>query len=225
MVFHNWNYMYRTLIDRLSARLKQALPSALAHDPLRAVPVGNVIPKFEHKLPPKPGSVLILLYEREGEIFFPLIKRPEYNGAHSGQVSLAGGKAEKGEDTIQTALREAEEEIGIDPAQVQVIGRLSDFFVIPSNFLVTPVVASFQGEPVFRPDPHEVVRILHGSINDLVREDAIRVREITAAGRYRMNAPHFEIEEEVVWGATAMMLNEFRFVLQEIMRERNSSAT
>lgn len=213
--------MYVTLIDRLTLRLKQALPSALAHDPLRAIPVGNVIPKFEHKLPPKPGSVLILLYERADEILFPLIKRAEYNGAHSGQISLPGGKAEQGEDSIQTALREAQEEIGIDPSCVRVIGRLSDFFVIPSNFLVTPVVASYHGKPVFKPDPHEVERILHGSVVDLVRDDAIRMREITAAGRYRMNAPHFEIENEVVWGATAMMLNEFRFVLQEIMSERN----
>lgn len=214
--------MYLTLIERLTIRLKQALPSALAHDPLRAVPVGNVIPKFEHKLPPKPGSVLILLYERADDIFFPLIKRTEYNGAHSGQISLPGGKAEPGEDSIQTALREAEEEIGIDPASVKVIGRLSDFFVIPSNFLVTPVVASYHGNPVFIPDPHEVERILHGNLGDLVKEDAIRMREITAAGRYRMNAPHFDIENEVVWGATAMMLNELRFVLQEIMNERNS---
>jgi 8-oxo-dGTP pyrophosphatase MutT (NUDIX family) len=211
--------MYSTLIDRLSIRLKEALPSALAHDPLRAVPVGNVIPKFEHKLPPKPGSVLILLYESDGRILFPLIKRAEYNGAHSGQVSLPGGKAEPNEDAIQTALREAHEEIGIDPSAISVIGRLSDFFVIPSNFLVTPVVAAFRGTPIFTPDPYEVVRILNGAVDSLVREDAVRTKEIIAAGQFRMNAPHFEIENEVVWGATAMMLNEFRFVLKEILHD------
>jgi 8-oxo-dGTP pyrophosphatase MutT (NUDIX family) len=215
--------MYLTLIERLTERLKQALPSALAHDPLRAVPIGDTIPKFEHKLPPRPGSVLILLYENGNEILFPLIKRAEYNGAHSGQVSFPGGKAEPGEDSIQTALREAEEEIGIDPSSVRVLGRLSDFFVIPSNFMVTPVVASFQGVPSFRPDPYEVVRVLQGNVTHLLREDAIRTREILAAGHYRMNAPHFEIENEIVWGATAMMLNEFRLVLREIMSETNSS--
>jgi 8-oxo-dGTP pyrophosphatase MutT (NUDIX family) len=209
--------MYSRLIEKLSFRLTQALPSALAHDALRAIPVGNVIPKFEHKLPPKPGSVLILLYEDAGRISFPLIKRAEYNGAHSGQVSLPGGKAEPGEDSIQTALREAEEEIGIDGREVNVIGRLSDFFVIPSNFLVTPVVASVMGVPEFRPDPYEVVRILKGDILDLVREDAVKVKEIVASGRFRMNAPHFEIENEVVWGATAMMLNELRFVIREVL--------
>jgi 8-oxo-dGTP pyrophosphatase MutT (NUDIX family) len=214
--------MYLTLVDRLAARLKQALPSALAHDPLRAVPIGNVIPKFEHKLPPKPGSVLILLYEDNGRILFPLIKRTEYNGAHSGQVSLPGGKAEAGEDSIQTALREAQEEIGVDPVSVNVIGRLSDFFVIPSNFIVTPVVASVNGTPTFKPDPHEVERIILGDVDSLIKDDAIKTREILAAGTFRMNAPHFEIEKEVVWGATAMMLNEFRFVLREIIAENHS---
>jgi 8-oxo-dGTP pyrophosphatase MutT (NUDIX family) len=214
--------MYLTLVDRLAARLKQALPSALAHDPLRAVPIGNVIPKFEHKLPPKAGSVLILLYEDNGRILFPLIKRTEYNGAHSGQVSLPGGKAEAGEDSIQTALREAQEEIGVDPVSVNVIGRLSDFFVIPSNFIVTPVVASVNGTPTFKPDPHEVERIILGDVDSLIKDDAIRTREILASGTFRMNAPHFEIEKEVVWGATAMMLNEFRFVLREIIAENHS---
>lgn len=209
--------MYSRLIERLSNRLKLALPSAHAHDPLRAIPVGNELPKFEHKLPPRPGSVLILLYEHEARVWFPLIKRAEYNGAHSGQISLPGGKAEEGEDPVETALREAKEEIGIDPGRVVVIGRLSEFYVVPSNFLVTPVVAYYDGTPEFVPDPHEVVRILHGDVDEIMRDDAIRTREIVAAGRYRMNAPHFEVDNEVVWGATAMMLNEFRFVLREVL--------
>jgi 8-oxo-dGTP pyrophosphatase MutT (NUDIX family) len=207
--------MYATLIDKLTSRLKEALPSALAHDPLRAIPLGRLIPKFEHKLPPRPGSVLILLHEHEGKIMFPLTKRAEYNGAHSGQISLPGGKAEPGEDSIDTALREAEEEIGVPRENIRVIGRLSEFFVVPSNFLVTPVVATVSA-PVFIPDPHEVVRIIQCDIADLVRDDAVRVSEIMAAGAYRMQAPHFEIEGEIVWGATAMMLNEFRMVLQEV---------
>ena len=95
----------------LKQRLQQPLPGSQAHDPMRANPVGNTIPNFSHKLPPKPGSVLILLYESGGIIRFPLIKRPEYLGAHSGQISFPGGKAEPDEDVIQTALREAHEEI------------------------------------------------------------------------------------------------------------------
>ena len=208
--------MYSRLIQNLSSRLTDALPSALAHDALRAIPIGTNLPKFEHKRPPRPGSVLILLYEKEGRILFPLIKRNEYKGAHSGQVSFPGGKAEAGEDAIETALREAEEEIGINPDTVSVVGRLSEFYVIPSNFLVTPVVASTSITPEFRPDPYEVQRILHADLADIVRDDAVKTKEIIAGGSFRLNAPHFEIEQEIVWGATAMMLNELRLVIQEI---------
>jgi len=120
--------------------------------------VGSIRPKFEHQLPPKPGSVLILLYEDEGKIKFPLTKRPEYLGAHAGQISLPGGKAEPGENYIQTALREGEEEIGVHSNELKVIGRLSDFFVIPSNFLIVPVVAYSLTKPKFVPQESEVVK-------------------------------------------------------------------
>src|SRR6478735_6843364 len=120
-----------SLSEKLSIRLTQPLLGSIAHEPMRANPVGSLRPKFEHQLPPKPGSVLILLYENEGKIKFPLIKRPEYPGAHSGQISLPGGKAESGENYFQTALREGEEEIGIRSAEIKIIGRLTEFFVIP----------------------------------------------------------------------------------------------
>jgi 8-oxo-dGTP pyrophosphatase MutT (NUDIX family) len=209
--------MHNKLIDDLTHRLQRALPSALAHEPMRAIPVGTDVPNFQHKLPPKPGSVLILLYVQDNQIKFPLIKRPEYIGAHSGQVSLPGGKAEAGEDAIQTALREGEEEIGIDQKTVKVLGRLSDFFVIPSNFMVTPVVATVDYVPQFVPDAFEVSKIIYGSVEELVKDEAILIKEIVAAGKFRMTAPHFEIENEVVWGATAMILNELRYVLREVL--------
>lgn len=202
--------------EQLRERLKHPLPGAMAHEPLRASSVGDVRPVFEHKLPPRPGSVLILLYPDRGEIRFPLTKRPEYLGAHSGQVSFPGGKAEPGETPVEAALREGEEEIGVRRGDLEVIGTLSNFFVIPSNFMVTPVVAIQGVKPVFVPDPVEVVRVLEGTVSGLLRDDAVAVKEITAARVYRLMAPHFVIEDEVVWGATAMMLNEFRLVVKEL---------
>ena len=209
--------MYDALIKSLSERLKHELPSVLAHDPLRAVPVGQLKAKFKTDGPTRPGSVLILLYQDEGDIKFPLIKRPEYVGAHGGQISLPGGKAEAGENAIETALREAEEEIGVDSRSVSILGRLTEFHVIPSNFLITPVVASIDRRPVWIPDPYEVAGILTGSISELIKDDAVRTTEILAAGQYRMTAPDFNIDNQVVWGATAMMLNEFRMVLRELI--------
>lgn len=209
--------MYSRLVNDLVERLKRELPSALAHDPLRAVPVGSIKPKFNTSLTPRPGSVLILLYEDKGEIKFPLIKRPEYPGAHGGQISLPGGKTEAGEDSIQTALREANEEIGVSRMDVNILGRLSEFHVIPSNYLITPVVGAISYKPQFIPDPFEVAGILEGTVSHLIKDDAVAVTEILAAGQYKMKAPHFNFENEVVWGATAMMLNEFRMVLRDLL--------
>ncbi len=208
---------FEHFIKELTNRLRLPLPGAKAHEPLRATPTGALRPSFEHKTPPKPGSVLILLYPDHGHIKFPLTQRAEYAGAHSGQISLPGGKAEMGESIEETALREGEEEIGIHLTQVEVIGRLSEFFVIPSNFIVTPVVAFQRIKPVFTPDPIEVVRVLEGTIESLLREDAVQKKEITAARVYQLMAPHFLIDNQMVWGATAMMLNELRMILREIL--------
>jgi 8-oxo-dGTP pyrophosphatase MutT (NUDIX family) len=207
------------LSNLIRERLLQPLPGGDAHELFRAQTVGDVKLLFDHKLPPKPGGVIILLYEEDGNICFPLTKRAEYTGAHSGQVSLPGGKSEPGEDVIATALRECEEEIGIDRNSINVLGKLSDFFVMPSNFMVTPVVAAIEGKAIFKPDSHEVVRILNANLNDIIQDEAMKQKEILAAGRFRMNAPHFEVEGEVVWGATAMMVNEFRMILREVQKQ------
>lgn len=200
----------------LSQRLKAPLPGQQAHEPLRATPIGLIKPRFEHRSPPRPGSVLILLYEESGKIMFPLTKRPDYLGAHGGQISLPGGKAETGETRIETALREAEEEIGVPASQIEIVGELTEFFVIPSNFLITPVVGYLRGSPEFIPDSKEVKKIINASVEDLLQVDAVHTKEILAAKMFPMMAPHFEVENEVVWGATAMMINEFRMVVQSL---------
>jgi len=208
---------FNDLVHQLEARLHQPLPGPLAHEKLRAIPVGKTIPKFAHKDPPKPGSVLIVLYPDADRILLPLIKRPDYSGLHSGQVSFPGGKAEAGENAIETALREGNEEIGININSINVLGKLSDFFVIPSNFMVTPIVAYTERKPILKADPIEVARILHGDLASVLPDSAVLEKEITVANLYQMKAPHFEIENEVVWGATAMMLNELRILLKEIL--------
>lgn len=213
---------FEWLIQKLELRLKADLPAALAHEVMRAVDSSGRPPQFRHSVPPKPGSVLLLLYPgADGAIHFPLIKRPDYTGTHSGQVSFPGGKAEAGETTIQTALREAEEEVGVHPKDVTVLGVLSNFFVIPSNFMVTPVVGYITRRPDFVPDKIEVVRVLEGDVRSLLPSEAIHTSEILVAKTYRLQAPHFIVDNEMVWGATAMMLNEFRVILNEIIETEN----
>ena len=209
---------FERLIQKLEVRLGQQLPGALAHEVMRAVDASGKPPQFKHSVPPKPGSVLILIYPGvDGSIHFPLVKRAEYPGTHSGQVSFPGGKAEVGETTIQTALREAEEEVGVHPSDVTVLGVLSNFFVVPSNFMVTPVVGYATKRPALVADGVEVVRILEGDIRSLLPAESIHVSEIVVAKTYKLQAPHFIVDNEMVWGATAMMLNEFRVILNELM--------
>jgi 8-oxo-dGTP pyrophosphatase MutT (NUDIX family) len=208
------------LASRLRDRLLEPLPGGDAHEAFRALPVGDVKPIFNHKLPPRPGGVMILLYEDDGKLKFPLIKRPEYLGAHSGQVSFPGGKGDPGEDAIQTALRECEEEVGIDRNLINVIGKLSDFFVMPSNFMVTPVIGFLPTQPIFKADAREVARIIQTDLDDIIADKAIKQKEILAAGKFKMHAPHFEIDGEIVWGATAMMLNEFRIIVRESITKK-----
>lgn len=208
-------YTLLSITTFLQQRLSGTLPGAAAHELMRAQPVGNLRPNFKKESSPRPGGVLILLYEKNGGVYFPLIKRPEYAGHHSGQVSLPGGKAEKDEDRIMAALREGEEEIGINRKNVNVIGQLSDFHVIPSNFLVTPVIGVLPTEPVFTPDPVEVAKILSVSLDDLTKDDGLLQGEIVVSG-YKLLAPHFMMDGEMVWGATAMILSEFKHILKEM---------
>lgn len=208
---------FARLVNDLELRLREPLPGSSAHETMRAIPVGNKIPNFAHKTPPRPGSVLIVLYPDADRILFPLIKRPDYSGMHGGQVSFPGGKKEGEEDSVVTALREGNEEIGIDTNEVKVIGKLSNLFVIPSNIMVAPIVGYAERKPSLVADPIEVARILHGDVASILPDDAMLKSEIIAAKTYQMNAPHFKIDDEVVWGATAMMLNELRVILKEII--------
>jgi 8-oxo-dGTP pyrophosphatase MutT (NUDIX family) len=197
----------------LKQRLNHPLPGAIAHDAMKASPLGTKI-NFNHTAQPKPGGVLILLYPNQNKIYLPLILRSTYEGAHSGQISLPGGKSDFEELPEITALREAREEIGIQPGSTEVVGKLSPFYVIPSNFLVLPVVAITTARPVFIPDSREVDEIIEFEVSKLLDRDAIQ-NGIIQAGGYTLNAPYFDSHGKKVWGATAMMLNEFRLLLKE----------
>ncbi len=202
----------------LEKRLSRELPAARAHDQMapRAVRGGRI--SFRKNEKTRSSGVLILLYEHEGKVSFPLIQRPTYDGVHSGQVSFPGGKWEPGDlDTVFTAKRETEEEIGVAAQHIEVIGNLSEFFVGASNNMVLPVVGTIDHKPVFKPDQHEVSEVLEASVETLL-DDRIRKEKIIEVGqdKFQLHSPYFEIQGRVVWGATAMMLSEFKEILKEI---------
>ena len=207
--------MIKHFEDILKSELAKQLPGEEAHFMMMPIARNDNLIKPSGKISPLKSAVLILLYEDEYQhLRFPLIQRPTYNGAHSGQVSLPGGKAEKDDANIfHTALRETEEEIGIDASNIEVVGQLTDLFIWVSNFLVTPIVGITHKKPVFTKDDNEVETIIETDLYDIInpakrKEDTIVVRD-----KFRIQTPYFEIDSRVVWGATAMILSEFSMVI------------
>ncbi len=116
---------------------------------------------------------------------------------------------------IATALREAEEEIGVLRQTVIPMGRLSELFIPPSNFLVTPIVGYILKRPDFKPEPGEVDKILEISLDQLLLEETKQVRDITVFPDIKLQVPCFYVEENVIWGATAMMLSELIDIINQ----------
>ncbi|MCA9867076.1 MAG: CoA pyrophosphatase [Anaerolineales bacterium] len=159
---------------------------------------------------PRLGGILILLYCVDDEFHIVLTQRPDYDGVHAGQVSCPGGRHEPPETLGETALRETWEEIGIPPADVELLGQLTPLYVMPSDFEVHPFVGRYTGagRPRFVPDPREVAAILEVPLR-LLLDPATRAKEeMELRGGLRLHVPFFRVGERRVWGATAMMLSE-----------------
>jgi 8-oxo-dGTP pyrophosphatase MutT (NUDIX family) len=144
------------------------------------------------------------------------MKRPDYDGAHGGQVSIPGGQLEPGKDHRQAALREFEEETGVRVDSRQLLGGLSELFIPTSNFLVRPFVAYAKERPRFRPAPEEVEEILELMIPALISDVKVRYGRARLATGARVETPFFDVDGHMVWGATAMILSELREVLRDL---------
>jgi len=197
------------------------LPLPLPPPPawLRPERLADGVP-FERPAPPpsaRPAAALVLVYPGlDGEAHLVLTERVEYDGDHhSGEVSLPGGKADPGDaDAEATALREAEEEVGLDPeaAGVEVVGRLDALWIPPSNFLVTPIVAVAARRPAFVADPREVAAILEARLTAFLPAVAPVMIDPDPRGRpFRYGA--YLVEGRIVWGATAAILGQLGAVL------------
>ncbi|MCT4646113.1 MAG: CoA pyrophosphatase [Carboxylicivirga sp.] len=160
------------------------------------------------------SSVLILLYKKNKEWYIPLIQRPKYDGAHSGQVSFPGGKIEEGDRSLlDTAQRETMEEIGVHPSSLEFITQLSSLYIPNSNFMVYPQVCVTKQQPDFIPDLREVETIIEAPVAKLLSPSTIHrfKREINGV---QVDAPFYKIDDYVIWGATAMILSEFLSLLK-----------
>ncbi|MFZ9847927.1 MAG: NUDIX hydrolase [Flavobacteriales bacterium] len=208
--------MFLEFTIQLSKALSQPLPGKEAQYSM--APYREVVDaKFKNQKEAKTAGVLLLIYPVNNQPHLVLTKRPTYEGHHSAQISFPGGKREeKDENFAQTALRETEEEIGISASNITIIGELSDLYIPPSNFKVYPFVGVSYTQPHFIKGPKEVAEIIELSISELLREDIIKSKKMKLAAGLNFNTPYFDIQNHVVWGATAMMLNELREIVAKL---------
>ncbi len=202
--------------DSLRHRLNQPLPGLEAQ--LRMAPRPRLTwnPRQDPAL--RDAAALILLYPHDGEWWLPLTLRASTLPHHNGQVSLPGGRVDAGETLEQAALREAHEEVGVEPVHVTVVGRLTPLPVPVSLHLLHPVVGVAAQRPDFRIASGEVDRLIETSIPHLLDPGAQRIRQ---SPRYRgadgmMDVPYFDIDGAQVWGATAMVLSELLAVIDDL---------
>jgi 8-oxo-dGTP pyrophosphatase MutT (NUDIX family) len=161
----------------------------------------------------KSAAVMILLYPKDNLIHTAFIQRPEYDGVHGGQISFPGGKREASDpDLIHTAIRETSEEIGVMPSEINIINTLTPLYIPVSNIIVTPVVGWMEKLPVFKHDENEVVYIIEADIRTLMNPSAMKIKPFEIRGEM-IDIKYFNYKENVIWGATAMILYELFTIL------------
>jgi 8-oxo-dGTP pyrophosphatase MutT (NUDIX family) len=145
------------------------------------------------------------IYEHNGQTMVVLTRRAQHLRAHRGEVSFPGGGQEPGEDLRVTALREAYEEVGLDPGAVEVIGQLDHLQTVTSASFIVPFVGILPGRPELEPNPHEVELVLHVPLAELLADGVYHAERWGLAPLDRELA-FFELVGDTVWGATGSML-------------------
>lgn len=156
------------------------------------------------------SAVLLLLFpDLNNEPNILLIERMQYNGHHSGQIALPGGKTEYGETLEQTALREFYEETGCQ-LNPNIIGQLSPVYIPVSSFVVYPFIGYLKEEAQFKINPSEVQQLIYFPVKHLINPEFVKETIIEPKPHYKIKTPYFDVQGKILWGATAMMLNEFK---------------
>ena len=188
----------------LDAQLRMAPSPRVGWDPLK-FPEGAAN-----------GAALLLVYPHDDTLHVALTVRGSGLRNHTGQVSLPGGRVDEGETFEAAALREATEEIGVDPSTVELLGRLTPLHIPVSGFLLHPIVGFTSMRPAFQRAEWEVARIIEAPVsllsNPAVIKREIRTRVVKGQS-VDVDVPYFDIDGEKVWGATAMVLAEFCAIL------------
>jgi 8-oxo-dGTP pyrophosphatase MutT (NUDIX family) len=190
----------------------QGLSIAEVRRRLVGLPPARLVPDLPVDFPieRRASAVLVPLFDEDGEARLILTKRPETMPTHQGEIAFPGGKLEPSVDSDLrgTALREANEEIGLEPADVEIIAELDGIGTVGSRFVIAPFVGVIEARPTLRPDTREVVRVFDVALSELLApgvHHAERWQTPTAV----IEVHFFDLADETVWGATARILYGF----------------
>lgn len=212
--------MNKDLIELAFKIKKQAqlnLPGIESHKSM--LPEGRSMPDdYLNKIDNyKQSAVFALLFHEQNKINLLLTQRHQYNGKHSGQISFPGGKKEiEDESLLYTAYRETFEEIGIKKSDINFITQLSPLYIPVSNFFVQPFLGYLSELPQLFINEREVKNIVKFPLNQLNNPELIKLLKIEASSGLHLTVPAFEIEGNIIWGATAMMLKEIGDLIKKI---------
>jgi 8-oxo-dGTP pyrophosphatase MutT (NUDIX family) len=206
----------RDIIDRLRAQLVEPLPGRAAQERMtgRLRPMPELIPENA-----RDSAVLQLLFPLDDELHILLMRRTEDGRAHSGQISFPGGRHEPEDASFMiTALREAEEEVGIVQSEIQVLGALTPLYIPVSYFMVHPFVAWSEKRPDYLPSKTEVSQIIEAPVAHLFDPKNKITTEVKPSSMPGVTmVPAYNLPDGgFVWGATAMMLSELEAVFQNL---------
>ena len=205
---------YSQLIDQLTKKLADRLPGHGSHPSQKGINTNGIMTIFQKKTNLKPAAVLIVLFPKDQSLHFYLTKRTDKVQHHKSQISLPGGAKETGESLQDTALRETTEELGIQLDSDAIIGKLTPFSIPVSGYRVHPFIAWCDFIPKVKPDPAEVEQVLILALNSLL-DNSIYHTEKRQYNGTNYNAPYFQFPEGKVWGATAMILSELKYILRD----------
>lgn len=210
-------FILEQLINRLKTSLSDPLPGADAQYLMAPLHRQRLELEKLNAENYRPSAVMILFCEdSDGTLFIPLTERMTYNGVHSGQVSLPGGKFEASDvDLMQTALRECYEEIGV--SEIDVLGKLTSLFIPVSSFLVHPFIGFCRiKNPIMINQEREVKALVKLPVTALLNDATVKQGEVKVMENMNIKTPWFEVEGLKVWGATAMILSELKVLLKTI---------
>lgn len=195
------------IIKKIEKRLQQPLPGSNAHQKMQPYNTEKSIPS---KTSSFPAAVLILLYpDKNNNLWTVYIRRTNDYKAHGGQISFPGGKKDPNDyDIIATALRETEEELGIDKKQIKIIGQLTPLLIRISNHKVFPLIGLINKKPDFKPNIDEVAYLIKVPLSQLMEEHASISFTSIKYQQTNLKVPHYNLDGEILWGATAMITSE-----------------